>query len=645
MFVVRWCAVTLAMSCDPIAGFAASRPSPPIAPRHETAPARSFARPDTGEITYQGLRFRPPAGAWRRQESPQSLIFTRDVSPQRVQQIAVWPVPVPDAVRMRTVEQHAAAFFALERERARPPLELWQGFARGVRKAGDREFPVLTFTREQRIPSATPAAGMFALYFPTDFTERHLFYCFVWLDLDLERESPSDDVQPLLSLLASATPPPLHLVEPELAALLALAGPSADAPTLADGLRDAEIGRAAQWTRAAKTYSTLVSVKTTRQPGAQITWRVDVAAPDRIHALQSAENQFDEWISIGGETYRNAGSWVQRRSGEEALNRFFPADKFVRLLSAGAPSSARYAGSGDTRYLIVEYRTSLLADFAFLSPDATGVAEARLWIDPRTHLLVRGDVASRDARGDSLLIRQSFAGYGEPIRIEPPVLVSAEQPSNPDALRSPRYILPASALLGQWEWTRASAGGIGNLLHFASGDQLVLTYAVVLNGMYRTDGDRLIRSQSARQGGVAEAGQDTVYFAVRGDSLLRWWRSRPDTLVATRTSASRARSGLVGQWSYPYAQFAGRPAGSMPGMANAIAFETYTDSGRFHFRIPLRPQLMQYRVSGDTLFIDGAPLPGGRARWQWQISRDTLRITMLDSPGAPPALYARPPQP
>jgi hypothetical protein len=205
---------------------------------------------------------------------------------------------------------------------------------------------------------------------------------------------------------------------------------------------------------------------------------------------------------------------------------------------------------------------------------------------------------------------------------------------------------PSSALLGHWEWTRASTGGIGNRLDFATGDQLMFTYVITLNGAYRTDGDRLIRSELAPQGAATDGSQDTAYFAVRGDSLFRWWRSRPDTLGAARTAASRSRAGLAGQWSYPYASLVGRQAaGRMPGIENAIATETYTDSGRFYFRIPLRPETMRYRVDADTLFIEGAPLPSGRARWQWLIARDTLRITVLDNAVAPPILYVRPPRP
>jgi hypothetical protein len=205
---------------------------------------------------------------------------------------------------------------------------------------------------------------------------------------------------------------------------------------------------------------------------------------------------------------------------------------------------------------------------------------------------------------------------------------------------------PASALLGQWEATRASAGGIGNSLNFGPGDQLVFRNAITLNGAYRTNGNRLIRAQLAPPGAPTDGSQDTVYFVVRGDSLRRWWHSRPDTIVATRTSASRSRAGLAGQWAYPYAQLVGRQAaGRLPGIENAVATETYTDSGRFYFRIPLKPEPMRYRVSADTLFIDGAPLPGGRARWQWQITRDTLRVTTLDTPGSVPAFYVRPPKP
>ncbi|MDQ6633575.1 MAG: hypothetical protein M3Z10_02340 [Gemmatimonadota bacterium] len=175
---------------------------------------------------------------------------------------------------------------------------------------------------------------------------------------------------------------------------------------------------------------------------------------------------------------------------------------------------------------------------------------------------------------------------------------------------------PSSALLGHWEGTRASSSGMGNTLNFATGNQLEFAYVVTLNGAYRTEGDRLIRAQLAPPGSTTDNSQDTAYFAVRGDSLFRWWRSRPDTVAAARTSASRSRAGLAGQWSYPYARLVGQQAAArLPNLANAIAVETYADSGRFHFRVPLRPESMKYRVHADTVFLEGAPLPGGHARW------------------------------
>jgi hypothetical protein len=635
---MRWPAFLAVVVCVPIADHSRELPAPSV------ARAPSPASADTGEIVYQGLTFRAPAGVWVRQESPQSLVLTRDVSPQRVQRITVFPVPVPEPVRPRTIDQHVSSFFALEREQERPAQELWQGFTRGIRKVGDREFPVLTFTKTQRSAHAVPASGLFALYFPADFAERQTFYCFAWLDLDLERDAPSEDIQPLLSLLATVAPPPARLAEEELARMLALPGPLA-ASTVTAAARDDEIGRAAQSTRQQTTYSTQLLAKASGQKSAELSWRVDVVSPDRVHVLQSSGGQFDEWISTGAETYRNVGSWMKMHSGEEALNRFFPVEKFLRVLSSGAPSSTSSVVMGSARYLVLEYRTALPSDFTLLSPNAAGLAQIRLWIDPRTHLIVRGDVASRDARGDSLIVRQAFAGYGERIRIEPPVVASGGQPTNPDALSPPGPPSPAMALSGHWEWTGASYGGIGNMLEFRNGAQIVFTYAVTLNGGYRADGDRLIRTRLAGQGAREEAGEDTVHFAVRGDSLLRWWPPRPDTLVASRTPESRSRAGLVGQWSYPYAQLRRPMAGSMPGLESAIAFETFTADGRFHFRIPLRPQPMRYQMRADTLFIEGAPVPGGRTRWQWRISRDTLRITLLDSPGALPALYVRPPPP
>src|SRR2546423_10347728 len=205
---------------------------------------------------------------------------------------------------------------------------------------------------------------------------------------------------------------------------------------------------------------------------------------------------------------------------------------------------------------------------------------------------------------------------------------------------SPIPFVDDDPLLGRWEWNRTSYGGIGNTMEFATADQLVFTYTVLLNGSYRTEGDRLmVRMQPTSQAASEPAREDTVLFAVHGDSLLRWMPPHPDTLVASRVPASKSRAGLTGQWSYPYAQRMSPALARMPGIKDAIVFESFTANGGFHFRIPLRAMPMSYRRQADTLLVDGALFAGGHGRLQWRVEHDTLYITPLDGSNRSAALY------
>ena len=230
--------------------------------------------------------------------------------------------------------------------------------------------------------------------------------------------------------LASASPTPVPLVE---AALSRLSDLQAGAPSTSSNIASAKAAaaHAIEATRHAQTYSSsvLLTVDTVA-----IQWRVDFAAPDRYHVIQTAGPLFDEWITIGWDNYRSLiNQWLKRNMGEAELNNNFRVDRFLDVMTANEPISATESVARDDSYTILDYRVVPKADFraitkgmtGSMTKGMTGPADVRIWIDKRTNLIVRGELTTTiaaEGKNSRLSWRQVFAGYGVPIRIDPPAM-------------------------------------------------------------------------------------------------------------------------------------------------------------------------------------------------------------------------------
>lgn len=388
--------------------------------------------PTTEEIRYRDLTFKLPRLGWKRTETEGWLTLTRTVSPNRFHTLIVVPVDVPPEMRTRMIGQHSSGYFEMQRMQQRPPEGRWQEFSELVQKADSREFAAMTFTI---IGSATPSPplvhGMSVLYFPSDFAQRQRFYCFMWMDQHLPSRVPtSDELAPLIVALASASPTPVPLVETALARLSDL---KAGAPSTSSNIASAKTAAALalEATRHAQTYSSsvLATVDTL-----DIRWRVDFAAPDRFHVIQTAGPLFDEWITIGWDNYRSLiNQWLKRNMGEAELNNNFRVDRFLDVMTANEPISATESVARDDSYTILDYRVVPKADFraitkgmtGSMTKGMTGPANVRIWIDKRTNLIARGELTTTiaaEGKNSKLTWRQVFAGYGVPIRIDPPAM-------------------------------------------------------------------------------------------------------------------------------------------------------------------------------------------------------------------------------
>ena len=400
---------------------------PPIVVLAQVSPSSA-----TEEIRYRDLTFKLPRLGWKRTDTEGWLTLTRTVSPNRFHTLIVVPVDVPPEMRTRMIGQHSSGYFEMQRMQQRPPEGRWQEFSELVQKADSREFAAMTFTI---IGSATPSPplvhGMSVLYFPSDFAQRQRFYCFMWMDQHLPSRVPtSDELAPLIVALASASPTPVPLVETALARLSDL---KAGAPSISSNIASAKTAavHAIDATRHVQTYSSsvLATVDTL-----DIRWRVDFAAPDRYHVIQTAGPLFDEWITIGWDNYRSLiNQWLKRNMGEAELNNNFRVDRFLDVMTANEPISATESVARDDSYTILDYRVVPKADFraitkgmtGSMTKEMTGPADVRIWIDKRTNLIVRGELTTTiaaEGKNSKLSWRQVFAGYGVPIRIDPPVM-------------------------------------------------------------------------------------------------------------------------------------------------------------------------------------------------------------------------------
>ncbi len=214
-------------------------------------------------------------------------------------------------------------------------------------------------------------------------------------------------------------------------------GPAPSTPIDA-AIAKAEAARATEAARSARTYSSTVDLKQTADQGSAIQWRVDFVEPDRFHVRQAASGQYDEWITIGQDNYRSFGAgWTKQSNEEPGFNRLFRVDKFLTLL-ATEPISASESVTMQERNIILAYRGALGAEFDPLSKGAMGPSEVRIWIDERTHQIVKGEVvvsSSANGKNSQITLQQSFSSYGAPIRIDPPPTQPAIARGLPDPRR------------------------------------------------------------------------------------------------------------------------------------------------------------------------------------------------------------------
>lgn len=158
--------------------------------------------------------------------------------------------------------------------------------------------------------------------------------------------------------------------------------------------------------------------------------------------------------------------------------------------------------------------------------------------------------------------------------------------------RAPACSPPSSTdLVGLWESSETSQGGIGHTLEFRADGSFVEATAVLVNFSYRIDGDRLI----LREASADDAKEiDSLALRIEGDT---WIQTSPDGTRLEKKrlgAAAPGRPPIEGVWRYRH------PTGAM-------AFERYAEDGRASLRLPMTGSTGCFQVKGDRLGLSRPP--------------------------------------
>lgn len=180
---------------------------------------------------------------------------------------------------------------------------------------------------------------------------------------------------------------------------------------------------------------------------------------------------------------------------------------------------------------------------------------------------------------------------------------------------------PSDGLAGCWESTDRGNGGIGNTIDLAADGSVAYTLGAIVDGHYRVASDTIVVSvgDSATGGPQTRATQ----FALAGNTLTV---TAPDGAQKQDLAREGKGSGLAGTWAYTH------PAGTM-------AYETYTEDGRFFFRLPMRTFEGTWKVVGDSLEL----ALGGEKPRRAAYGRDGADLVLTDANGVASRYHAADP--
>jgi hypothetical protein len=151
----------------------------------------------------------------------------------------------------------------------------------------------------------------------------------------------------------------------------------------------------------------------------------------------------------------------------------------------------------------------------------------------------------------------------------------------------------SSRIVGLWESTETSRGGIGHAFEFRPDGTFVDAVVVMVEIPYRVTGDRLVLGEEPPAGKPDTRQTTSIRF--EGDALLQ---TGPDgsVLRRERQPGGAKTSRVLGDWRYCH-------------YAGVIAYDRFTESGKMLLRLPMRSSTGRYLVAGDALTLSKPSQP------------------------------------
>ena len=217
-------------------------------------------------------------------------------------------------------------------------------------------------------------------------------------------------------------------------------------------------------------------------------------------------------------------------------------------------------------------------------------------------------------------------------------VVPAQSPESSASLSEPQ-------LLGTWVAVHRSLGGLGSMCTFRPGGKLEMSLGAIVEGWYKTEGDRLIQPSGSS---VPGAPPTVLHFRVEGDTL---YEQHSDKQGSGETRFLRVGKGgagdapLVGVWRAEHATASSimeeqrkagrkvdeRTAQSMAYMVNH-QFHEYTRDGLIKFRLLMRSTFGTYDMSSQTfaLAAEGATASSAKRGGRFRLDSGLLVLTQPD---------------
>jgi len=169
-------------------------------------------------------------------------------------------------------------------------------------------------------------------------------------------------------------------------------------------------------------------------------------------------------------------------------------------------------------------------------------------------------------------------------------------------------VAPAdTSLIGFWESEATSQGGIGHALELKADGALLISFVVMVNQVYRASSGSLFLADNAKA--LAET-TDGTRFTIAQNVFVHSDSDGQELRKERLGVQPRVNTPLIGDWRYRHD-------------TGVIAYERYTDDGRFLFRLPMGSWQGCYRAASGSLSMN---TPQDKSTMQYTLASGQLTL-------------------